>query len=114
MEETAEQRTVAAAKRYLQMRGYEVLDELECGSTPVIVADDCGEMVFAHVSFGFGEMPHATFDRDRFEQMAGDYIRDNDITDCPVRADALGIMVVADDRALLRHTIGWSNTPEAA
>lgn len=114
MYKTATERTVAAAKRYLEMRGYEVLDELERGGTPVLVADDEGERVFVDVRFSFDGMPHPRFDREAFEEMAGAYVAEHDVADCTVRADSIAMMVVADNRAFLKHTVNWSNGPEAA
>ena len=114
MYKTTTERTIAAARRYLEMKGYEILDEMECDGIPIVVADDEDVCVFAHVSFDMGKMPSVHFHRSKFEQMAADYICDHDIADCEVRADAISMMVVGPDRALLRHTINWSNSPEAA
>ena len=114
MGKAAIERTVAAAKRYLGFKDYEVLDELECDGVPVIVADDWGEYVFAYVGYAMDEMPRKAFDRSRFEQMAGAYIKEHDLGDCPVRADSIDMMVVGPDRAFLRHTVNWSNMPDEA
>ena len=112
--ENTQERIVKAARRYLEARGYEVVDQAEWDSAPVLVLDDDGVVAFAQVAYGMHEMPADTFDRDSFEAFAGGYLAEHDIADCQVRADRIDVMVVSGDRALLRHAVNRSGVPREA
>lgn len=102
-----------AACRYLERQGYEIVDRgWECpAGTADIVAYDDGALVFIRVravsdldagmaSEGIG--PEA---RNRWEKIAGWYLRDHDHPNRSVRFDVVSILVLGGERALLRHYV---------
>ena len=100
-----------AAARYLEMLGYEILERnWRCPAGEVdIVARDMDAVVFVEVktrtSLAKG-LPSEAVDeakRARYEKIAGWYLRDYEFVDVPVRFDIVALLVVADDRALVRH-----------
>ena len=103
----------AAAARYLERFGYEILEmnwQSPAGEVD-IVARDCDALVFVEVKTrtniakGF---PIEVFDeekRARYEKIAMWYLRDYDFVDIPVRFDIVSLMAVAEDRALIRHYV---------
>lgn len=102
-------RGVKAAERYLQVRGYEVLETVREGSADVIVADDNEEIVFANVTvradFGSG-FPVGSVSPEkisRMEMIAARWLRDCDHPEGRVRFDEISILAVSEDRALVRH-----------
>ena len=43
--------------------------------------------------------------RKRYERIAACFLADYDVVDVPVRFDIIGIVAVAEDRAMIRHHI---------
>lgn len=105
MKSITNERISKAARRYLEARDLEVIDEFEHDGTPFVVAEDAGEIAIARVSFGFDRVPDPWRDRDAFEEVAAMYLKGHDAVDVPVRGDSVDILVLAESRALLRHTI---------
>lgn len=102
------ERIVKAVKRYLTLRGMDVIGETECKGTPVLVAEDEdeGEIVFAYVFEGAKDRP---FDHNSFVQLLCDWGIEHDMGDSVVRADAVSVNVIGTDRAIVQHRVGWSN-----
>ena len=106
-------RSKAAAARYLERFGYEVLDEdWACPAGEIdIVARDGDALVFIQVqsrtSFdrGFPTCSVTPEKRSCLEKIAMWYLRDYEFVDIPVRFDEVSIMVIAEDRALIRHYV---------
>ena len=109
----------AAAARYLERFGYEILEMnwgCPAGEVDIVArADDA--LVFVEVKTrtsikkGF---PVETVDaekRARFEKIAMWYLRDYEFVDIPVRFDIVSLMVVAEDRALIRHYVNALSEP---
>ena len=104
-----------AAARYLMRRGYNVLDRnwsCPAGECDIVAFDedeDC--LVFVEVKgrkgFDQGFPAEATTEekRDRLEKIALFYLAEHPIADVRVRFDVASIVLVADDRALMRHHI---------
>lgn len=105
-----------AAARYLKRRGYEILDRnWRCfaGEADIIARDEEGDaLVFVEVktrtdaSKGFPSEAVTARKRDRYEKIALAYLADYEEVDISVRFDVIAIMVIAEDRALIKHHIG--------
>lgn len=101
----------AAAAYYLEHIGYEVIDRnwtCPAGEADIVARD--GEwLVFCEVKTrtniykGFPEESVDAEKRDRYEKIAAWYMKHFDELDIPVRFDIISLLVVADDRALVRH-----------
>lgn len=102
-----------AAAKYLERMGYEILERnYECpfGEADLIVRD--GEsLVFVEVktrsgvSKGFPSEAVDERKRGKYERIAGWYLSHFGETNIPVRFDIVAIMVIAEDRAFLRHYV---------
>lgn len=112
---TLQDRAVKAAARFLEVRGYETLatgwKSPETGGTIDLVARDpeSDDLVFVDVSArpnsgaGFGDGRN---DRETMELLAVSWLAENDFAESVgVRFDKISMIVVGEDRALLRHHI---------
>ena len=106
-------RAVSASARYLELRGYEVLEqnwspEGSEESVPLIAYDD-DVLVFIDVTVrnGFeGFVPESETDREAMEVLAARYLAQADVdANIEVRFDIISMMVVREDRAMLKHHI---------
>lgn len=104
-----------AAVRYLQRRGYGILDRnWKCfaGEADIVARDDDGALVFVEVKTrtdtrkGFPAESVTARKRSRYEKIALAYLAEYDEVDIAVRFDVISIMVIASDRALIKHHIG--------
>lgn len=100
-----------AAARYLERLGYDILERnYECpfGEADIIARDGLS-LVFVEVktrtgvSRGFPSEAVDEEKRGRYERIAGWYLGSFRETGIPVRFDIVAIMVIAKDRAFLRH-----------
>lgn len=104
-------RAMEAVGRYLELRGCEVLEEgWAHGSDKVdYIVDDEGAVafVFGRVSANRGEgIPDEAVDRKAFERLAAAYFAEHpELAVCEVRADMVALLVLADDRAIIRHHV---------
>lgn len=102
-----------AAARFLYKRGYEILERnWSCYAGEAdIIAQDEGALVFVEVKTrrdcqkGFPAEAVSSEKRDKYEKIALAYLSDADLTDMPVRFDVVSIVVVARNRAMIRHHI---------
>lgn len=102
-----------AAARFLDRRGYDIVERnwtCKAGEADIIARD--GEaLVFVEVKTrssaekGFPAEAVNAAKRRRYERIAALFLQDYDVVDVPVRFDVVSIMVVAPDRALIRHHI---------
>ncbi len=102
-----------AATRFLKRHGYEIIKRnWKCiyGEADIIALDD-ETVVFVEVktrsSYEQG-MPAEAVDakkRSRYERIAALFLKDYEVMDVPVRFDIMSIVVIAPDRALIRHHI---------
>ena len=106
-------RAVSASARYLELKGYEVLEqnwspEGSDESVPLIAYDD-DTLVFIDVTVktGFeGFVPESETDREAMEILAARYLaQTDDEPDFEVRFDIISMMVVGESRAMLKHHI---------
>lgn len=100
-----------AAIRYLMMQEYEILERnwsCPAGEADVIALDD-GALVFIEVKTrtslerGFPSEAVDAKKRSRYEKIAAWYLRSSDFVDISVRFDVIELLVVGDDRAMVRH-----------
>lgn len=104
-----------AAVRYLQRRGYDILDRnwaCFAGEADIVARDGDGALVFVEVKTrtdtrkGFPAESVTARKRSRYEKIALAYLAEYDEVDIAVRFDVISIMVIASDRALIKHHIG--------
>ena len=110
-----------AAERFLRRHGYEILERnwvCFAGEADIIAADDralvfAGEsLVFAEVktrrgiNHGFPGEAVNQAKRERYERIALAYVQDHCVGEVTVRFDVISIVVIAPDRALVRHHLG--------
>lgn len=104
-----------AVRKFLERRGCTVLEELEEGCLNIVFEDD-GELVFAICTVGHGHFEDPDFDKLRpaLEMEAIKWLSSakNAMLDCSFRFDSISVVVVSEDRALLRHHIGVLNAME--
>ena len=103
-----------AAAWYLLCRGYEILERnWKCfvGEADLIVRDGCC-LVFVEVKTrrnvekGFPAEAVDAAKRDKYEKIALAYLAEYPYVDIPVRFDVISIVVIAPDRAFVRHHVG--------
>ena len=100
-----------AAVRYLSRRGFEIRDRnWRCRAGEVdIVAEEDDALVFVEVKtrasceHGFPEEAVDTKKRKRYETIASYYLKSHEIGDKAIRFDVVSILIVAPERAFLRH-----------
>ena len=102
-----------AAVKFLTRRGYDILERnWKCFAGEVdIIAKDGDCIVFLEVKTrtgyekGFPSEAVNGPKRERYEKMALAYLAAYETADIPVRFDVIAIVVVAPDRAVIRHHI---------
>lgn len=102
-----------AAARFLYRRGYEILERnWSCFAGEAdIIAKDGETLVFVEVKTrkncdkGFPSEHVSASKRDRYEKIALAYVADYADIDVPIRFDTVAIVVVAADKAMIRHDI---------
>lgn len=100
-------RARAAAVRYLEMQGKEVLDD---DFEKYIVFKDGDMLVFSTVKVKTDNLaPVNKGGRRRFERVAAEYLQSHPCVTGGLRLDELSMVVVGEDRALLRHAVNVIN-----
>lgn len=111
--ENLQARAIEAAEKYLAHKGYEVVETDPEGGADVIARGE-GALVFVDVAAREGAdkgMPGENLPaaRERMEAAAAKWLAahadDEDIADVRVRFDTIGMMVLSESKALLRHHI---------
>ena len=106
-------RAVSASARYLEIRGYEVVEqnwspEGSDESVPLIAYEN-DVLVFIDVTVrsGFeGFVPESETDREAMEVLAARYLAQADVdANIEVRFDIISMMVIGESRAMLKHHI---------
>lgn len=120
------QKAIKTASTFLTRRGYEVLETewtSEDGGSVDVVALEKGTIVFCDVEARRGcdkGMPAegGEASRQRMEVNAarwlGEHAGDPDLVDVTIRFDNISMLVVGEDRALLRHHINCLGNDLAA
>lgn len=105
------QRAKQSVRRYLELKGYEVLEDGCChgrDAVDFIATDEDGALVFidCQVSENAGEgIPEEAPDRKAFERIAAGYLAEADLSNAEVRYDIVGVLILGESRALTRHHI---------
>ena len=114
--ETTYQKATQGVRRYLELRGYEILEDGWChgkDSIDFIARDENDDLVFIkctiHGNEGEG-IPEEKPDRKAFERIAAAYLTESDCDNSTVRFDLVSLLVIGDSRALLRHHINALST----
>ena len=102
-----------AAAKFLYSRGYEILERnWKCFAGEAdIIAKDGQCLVFVEVKTrkdtrkGFPSEAVNAEKREKYERIALAYVSEFEETDIPIRFDVISIVVVAPDRAMIRHSI---------
>ena len=96
-------------KSYLERRGFDILEEDWAHGSDTIdfIANEEDNLVFiiCQLRQNSGEgFPEEVLDRDSLERLVASYLTEHlDSGDCAVRFDAVSMLILGDDRALLRH-----------
>ncbi|MDO4502950.1 MAG: YraN family protein [Coriobacteriia bacterium] len=102
-----------AAARYLERRGYNILARnwtCKHGEAD-IVAQDENALVFvevktrSNVDFGMPEEAVTPAKRNKYERIAAAFLREYPCSETVVRFDVVGLLVVGNNRALIKHHI---------
>ena len=110
MNETTK-KAMKAIGRYLELRGCEVLEEGWAhgeDKADYIMADEGAiAFVFGHVHENVGVgIPDERIDRKSFERLAAAYLAEHpEHADCAVRADEVTVLILSNDRAMVRHCV---------
>lgn len=114
--ETMYQKATQSVRRYLELRGCEILEEGWChgkDSIDFIAHDENDDLVFikctTHGNEGEG-IPEENPDRKAFERIAAAYLTESDCDNTTVRFDLVSLLVIGDSRTLLRHHINALST----
>lgn len=102
-----------AAARFLCRRGYDIVERnwVCLAGEADIIARDGDAVVFVEVKTrsncekGFPSEAVDTGKRERYERIAALFLKNFDVVDVPVRFDVISIVLIASDRALIRHHI---------
>lgn len=106
-----QERGFEAAKKFLQRKGYIILDDDTNQDAFDLVAEKDDIICFIPVAIrestekGF---PEETFNRSKAETASAMWLKEHESTladSSPVRFDAISILVLSSDRAFLRHHI---------
>lgn len=104
-------RATRAIGRYLELKGYEILEEgwAHGDDRADYIVEDAGEVAFVfgsvHENAGAG-IPDGRVDRKSFERLAAAYLAEHpELADCAVRADTVAVLVLSNDRAMVRHCV---------
>ena len=108
------EKAMGAVKAFLERKGYEIVDEAwqgpeGIGGIDLVAVDEDGTLVFvdATARIGTDGFPEAHRARGLREALAATWLAGNgdDYADTPVRFDEVAMMVVKENRALLRHHV---------
>lgn len=102
-----------AAVRFLERRGFEVLERnWTCAAGEAdIIAQDEGTLVFVEVKTrsntdkGLPEEAVDKHKRERYEKIAAAFLQTYETVDIAVRFDVVSILVIGSERAFLRHHV---------
>lgn len=107
--EAIDTKAMKGIKSYLERRGFDILEERWAHGGDIIdfIASEEDDLVFISCQLrrNSGEgFPEEVLDRSPLERLAAAYLAEHlDSGDCTVRFDLVSVLVLSDDRALLRH-----------
>lgn len=105
------QRGEDAAVAYLERTGYEIVERnwrCQAGEVDIVALDErvlvlCEVKTRRSTAKGTPDDAVTAAKRRRYERLAAAYIQAASIDHAELRFDVISILVIADDRALLRH-----------
>lgn len=104
--EAIDTKAMKGIKSYLERRGFDILEERWAHGGDFIASEE-DDLVFISCQLrrNSGEgFPEEVLDRGSLERLAAAYLAEHlDSGDCTVRFDLVSMLVLSDDRALLRH-----------
>ena len=106
--DSLDERVRTASARYLELKGYDVLEMDACDGLIDLVCQDGDTLVFVEVQTCEDSFPeeHAEATRRRlFEMAALAYLAEHEYVDVPVRFDTVSVIPMAGNRAFLRHVV---------
>ena len=104
-------KAIEAASRYLAFRGYEIITNEQPSPLQIVTRED-EALVFVSVNVTFDNFDCIEASREDFELAAASYLKEHsdEIPDTTeVRFDSLKLLILTDDKALLRHEINVLN-----
>lgn len=107
--EAIDTKAMKGIKSYLEHRSFEILEEnwAHGGDTIDFIACEEDDLVFigCQLRQNSGEgFPEEVLDRGSLERLAAAYLAEHlDSGDCAVRFDVVSMLILGNDRALLRH-----------
>ena len=101
-EQLMESKIIGAAIRYLEMSGREILEADFCGFA---VFHDEGKIVLAKIDWARDDYPNIRVRRRDYERAMRSLVEHYGFVDCPFRLDTIGVNVLSDSRAIVRHEI---------
>lgn len=105
------QRAKQGIKRYLELRGYKILEDGWChgkDSVDFIATDEEDALVFIDCQINAddgGGIPEEAPDCKAFERIAAAYLAESELSCIEVRYDVVAMLVIGDSRGLIRHHI---------
>lgn len=104
-----EERALLAAKKFLEYRDYKILD-VGWREGAEIVAEYDGELVFCEV-----KVCEEEFDNSQDKKLAArerlmlEYAKEHDLMPVQIRYDAINLIVLDENRAIIRHHVNCIN-----
>ena len=102
---------LVAVQKFLERRGYKILEtKWECDAGLIdFIAKDKNNLCFIALQLrdsNFVGFPTKELDRDQLEKIAQSYLKKkSELEECRVRFDSICLVVIRNDRALIRHHI---------
>ena len=109
--EATNARAKQGVRRYLELKGCEVLEDGWCHGhdhIDFVAEDEDGTLVFIACETSENEgagIPEEQPDRKAFERLAAAYLVDNFIEPAEVRYDIVSMLLIGDNRAIIRHHV---------
>ena len=99
---------MAGIRKFLECRGFEIVEDgWSSGKLHMdFIARDEGELVFVDCKLhgdATGGFPEDKPDRAACEKAAAAYLMQADVDPCMIRFDVVSMLVLGNDRAMIRH-----------
>lgn len=116
--ENLQQKGVKAAIKYLESKGHEIIEtDLKNNFKAYMIVSKCDDVLCftevktrADVSKGFGEDNVSESKRAKVEALAAKFLINSDFVDMALRFDVIGLLVIGQYKAMIRHHINAFGT----
>ena len=98
-------KAMGAARKYVELRGYDVVDE----DGKFIAWFEFDEFVVCKVRAQASGLPTSKLHRSDYERAMPSFLLNLDSADFSVRFDCIDMHIISDERAIIRHNIGIQN-----